>query len=76
MEGLEKFCEERYNVSTNENGVLDSVMKRLEYYEKVKEQLIKNNTNEEDTRYKWFEGQIYMIELMVFDLKQIIENAS
>lgn len=71
-----KTYAERYNVTTNENGVLDSVMKRLEYYEKVKEQLIKNNTNEEDTRYKWFEGQIYMIELMVFDLKQIIENAS
>lgn len=60
----------------NKNGVLDSVMKRLEYYEKVKEQLIKNNTNKEDLRSKWFEGQIYMIELVVFDLKQIIENAS
>ena len=70
-----KTYAERYNVSTDENGVLDSVMKRLEYYEKVKEQLIKN-TNEEDTRHKWFEGQIYMIELMVFDLKQTIENAS
>ncbi len=27
-------------------------------------------------RHKWFEGQIYMIELMVFDMKQIIDNVN